>query len=161
MQKFWAMGAPPPDPQNSPPIANSWLRACSEPGQHSFFRKNVVVVASRSEHYVQIVLPLDQLDDLSTVGSQHNSISFSFFLGLLLFLGITVFRLSWVYRCICCYLRWMVTAKRRNTGFTDWKSAKHKTSFIINKNIAMMSGKIFWSRLYFVAWFGLKFNKIW
>ena len=27
MQNFQALGAPPPDPQNSPPIANFWLRA--------------------------------------------------------------------------------------------------------------------------------------
>ena len=26
-QNFRALGAPPPDPQSSPPIANSWLRA--------------------------------------------------------------------------------------------------------------------------------------
>ena len=28
MQNFLALGAPPPDPQISPPIANVWLRAC-------------------------------------------------------------------------------------------------------------------------------------
>ena len=28
MQNFQALGALPPDPQNSPPIANFWLRAC-------------------------------------------------------------------------------------------------------------------------------------
>ena len=28
MQNLRALGAPPPDPQNSPPIANFWLRAC-------------------------------------------------------------------------------------------------------------------------------------
>ena len=27
MQNFRALGAPPPDPQDSPPIANFWLRA--------------------------------------------------------------------------------------------------------------------------------------
>ena len=27
MQNFRALGAPPPDPPNSPPIANFWLRA--------------------------------------------------------------------------------------------------------------------------------------
>ena len=27
MQNFQALGAPPPDPQDSPPIANFWLRA--------------------------------------------------------------------------------------------------------------------------------------
>ena len=28
MQNFRALGAPPPDPQTAPPIANFWLRAC-------------------------------------------------------------------------------------------------------------------------------------
>ena len=30
MQNFRALGAPPPDPQIAPPIANFWLRACTE-----------------------------------------------------------------------------------------------------------------------------------
>ena len=30
MQNFRALGAPPPDPQNSPPFANFWLRAWAD-----------------------------------------------------------------------------------------------------------------------------------
>ena len=30
MQNLRALGASPPDPQNSPPFANFWLRACVE-----------------------------------------------------------------------------------------------------------------------------------
>ena len=36
MQNFGALGAPPPDPQNSPLIANFWLRACIQRALNSF-----------------------------------------------------------------------------------------------------------------------------
>ena len=95
MQIFWRLGAPPPDPHNSPPIANFWLRAWAQ--HHTNINSTVKTILINFKRYVVKFFKVNVNIVLKEIVRASDGYPITDALILIIIIQITVF-LRWFFR---------------------------------------------------------------